>query len=238
MRRTTKTLLALGMAFSLAVSGFAGVAEAKKPAADATTETKTDTKTGKVQQLKAKVTCTAAGKVNLSFSQTIEWSPEAAATLTDADNKTFDVKISKKGTRTAVIRGEGMVKGQRYTATINGIRIKGTEEYTSASGVFTAKNLKGKLKAKKITKKVAVKAKSTIIVKCKGTVQLKDAVVTVKDGNNKEYTAKVVGKSKGNIKVRINGLKKGMKYTVTITGVKTKKELYYASVSTTFVAKK
>lgn len=83
-----------------------------------------------------------------------------------------------------------------------------------------------------------MKAKSTIIVKCKGTVQLKDAVVTVKDGNNKEYTAKVVGKSKGNIKVRINGLKKGMKYTVTITGVKTKKELNYASVSTTFVAKK
>lgn len=230
MRRTKKTVLALGMALTLAVCGFAGVAEAKKP----TTETKTE----KVQEFKAKVTCTAAGKVNISFSQAVEWGPEAAAVLTDMDNNTVDVKILKKGTRMAVIQGEGMTKGQRYTATISDIRAVGAAEYTSVSGAFTAKKLKGKCKAAKIKKEVAVKAKSTIIVKCKGKVQLKDVVVTVKDSDNKEYAGKVVGNSKGNIKVSINGLKKGMKYTVTITGVKTQKELNYTSVSTTFVAKK
>lgn len=230
MKRTTKTLMALGMALTLAVSGLSGIAEAKKPEKEA--------KAGKVQELKVKATCTAAGKVNLSFSQTIEWGPEAAATLTDTDNQTIDVEIAKKGTRTAVIPGKDMVKGQRYTVTISGIRVKDAEEYTTVSGVFTAKKLKGNCKAKKISKKVAVKAKNTIIVKCKGAVELKDAVVTVKDSDNKEYTAKVVGTSKGNIKVRIDGLKKGQKYTVTIIGVKTKKELNYSSVTTTFVAKK
>lgn len=236
MRRTMKTILALGMALTMAVCGSAGVAEAKKPTTDA--QTKNQTKTEKVQELKVKVTCTAAGKVNIHFSQTVEWGPEAAATLTDSENKTIDVKILKKGPRMAAIQGEGMTQGQRYTAAISGIRVGGAAEYTSVSGVFTAKKLKGKCKATKIKKEVAVKAKNTIIVKCKGKVQLKDAVVTVKDSNNKEYEGKVVGNSKGNIKVSINGLKKGMKYTVTITGVKTQKELNYASVSTTFVAKK
>lgn len=231
MKRTTKSLLALGMAAAMAITGMAGTADAKKPAVE-------KEENAKVQAIKAKATCTAAGKVNLSFSQTIEWGQDAAAVLTDADRKETNVAISKKGTRSAVIRGEGMVKGQRYTVTISGIRVKGTTEYTTASGAFTAKKLKGSCKAQKITKKVAVKAKSTIVVKCKGTVQLKDATVTVKDDDQKAYEAKIVGKSKGNIKVRINGLKKGKKYTVTITGVKSKKELNYASVTTTFVAKK
>ena len=232
MKRTTKSFLAFGMAAALAFTSLAGTAEAKKPTTAATDENT------KVQAIKAKATCTAAGKVNISFSQTVEWGEDAAAVLADADGKETTVTIDKKGKRTAVIRGEGMVKGQNYTVTISGIRTEGTTEYTSATCAFTAKKLKGNCKAEKITKKVSVKANNTIIVKCNGSVQLKDATVTVKDNEQKSYDAKIVGKSKGNIKVKVSGLKKGMSYTVTITGVKTKNELNYSSVTTTFVAKK
>ena len=80
MKRRTKSLLALGMAAAMAITGMTGTADAKKP----TVEKEENVK---VQAIKVKATCTAAGKVNISFSQTIEWGQDAAAVLTDSDSK-------------------------------------------------------------------------------------------------------------------------------------------------------
>ena len=66
-----------------------------------------------------------------------------------------------------------------------------------------------------------------------GAVQYTDATVTVKDSAGKECAAKIVKKAKGNIKVQITGLEKGKTYTITINGVKAKKEKNYGSITKT-----
>lgn len=70
-----------------------------------------------------------------------------------------------------------------------------------------------------------------------GTVEYKDATVSVKDEAGNECEAKIVKKSKGNIKVQITGMKKGVKYTITINGVKTKSEKNYGSITRTVTGK-
>ena len=72
-----------------------------------------------------------------------------------------------------------------------------------------------------------------VVLKMNGAVQYKDATVTVKDSAGKECAAKIVKKAKGNIKVQITGLEKGKTYTITINGVKAKKEKNYGSITKT-----
>ena len=232
MRTMTKTIGALGLAAALVLTSFTGVSAAKKEK-----KSQPDT-TVTVEALKAKATCTAAGKINVSFSTAVEWSEDASALLIDEQQNEIPVQIAKKANRSVVVKGSGMTKGKAYTLSISGLKAKGTAEYGTVTAEFKAKKLKCKVKAKKIAKKVTVKAKNTIIVKCKGKVQTKDVTVQVTDSNNQVYEAKMTGESKGNIKIKVSGLKKGQKYTVTVTGIKTKKEANYASISTTFVTKK
>ncbi len=68
MRTMTKTIGALGLAAALVLTSFTGVSAAKKEK-----KSQPDT-TVTVEALKAKATCTAAGKINVSFSTAVEWS--------------------------------------------------------------------------------------------------------------------------------------------------------------------
>ncbi len=236
MRKSTKTMVTLGMAAALVLTGFANVSAAKKEGKDTAKEQPAAAQ--EQTALKAKATCTAAGKINVSFSGAVEWSEDAAAALIDEEQKEITVSIAKKANRSVVVKGSGMVKGKPYTLSISGVKAKGAAEFGTVTAAFKAKKLKSSCKAKKISKKVAVKSKNTIIVKCKGQVQTKDVTVEVLDEADNRYDAAVTGKSKGNIKVKVSGLKKGKTYTITINGVKTKKETNYASIRTTFATKK
>ena len=105
----------------------------------------------------------------------------------------------------------------------------------------TAKTKKAKKQKKAKTKcrisRVAVTKKNVVIVKNSSPAYYKDAAVEVKDENGTTLEAKIIKKAKGNIKVKVTSLEKGKKYTITIDGVKTKKEKDYASISRVFTAK-
>jgi len=187
--------------------------------------------------IKFKAVCTGAGKINVNFTKDVEWSEEVTAVLVDGEGNETALEFIKKTAKKAIIKGVGMVKGAKYALTINGVKLKGAEEFASITYNFKAKKIKTDVKAQKVAKKVKVKKATKVVVKCKGKIQLQDATVVVVDEDNNTFEAKIVGKQKGNVKISVDGLEKGKKYTATINGIKLKKELNFGSVTTNFTTK-
>ena len=240
MRKTVKKMVVGALALTMLLGmGIVSLAKQKDAATtEATTEaavenTEESKKVKPISQKVVKVTCTASGKLNVSFKGKVKYSDTVKATITDAEGKEVDCQIKKKNKASMQISVKGLVKDQKYTLTIEGVIAKNTSEPATITKTFTAKGMKTACKASKVT----VAKKKFITIKVKGNVYYKDATVTVvdEDGNNLE--AKIVKKAKGNIKVQVKGLEKGKKYTVTITGVKAKKEKNYSSITKTFVVK-
>lgn len=243
MKKSIKTMVVGALALTMLL-GMGTLSFAKQN--DTTTETTTEATTEKtedtdsqkkkvkpVSQKVSKVTCTASGKLNVSFKGEVKYSDTVKATVTDADGKEVECQIRKKNKASMQISVKGLVKGQKYTLTIEGVIAKNATEPATITKTFTAKGMKTACKVAKVT----VAKKKFVTIKMKSSAYYKDATVTVKDAEGKTYDAKIVKKAKGNIKIKVAGLKKGEKYTVTITGVKTKKEKNYSSITRTFVAK-
>lgn len=240
-KRNLKGIVAGVLALSMMVSaptmafaqenGDAGIASytatmaAKKPAGDKVAKPKA--------QEVGKVTCTSAGKVNISFKQKVTYTDALKAVIKDEAGNEIACKISKKNKSLLTVSVSGLVKGQKYTLEIEGILGKDSAEAVVVKKVFTAKGMKTQSKVGKAT----VQSKKFVVLKMKGSAYYKDATVVVKDGDGKACDAKIVKKAKGNIKVQIDGMKKGQKYTITINGVKTKKEKNFGSITKTVTVK-
>ncbi|MCI8787410.1 MAG: hypothetical protein HFI84_12300 [Eubacterium sp.] len=203
-------------------------ARAKKPNGGQASE-KTQ---AKAQEL-GKITCTSAGKLNISFKQKVTYTNAVKAVITDAEGKEIPCKITKKKNKLMTVTVSGLVKGQNYTLTINGILGKDSAEAVVIAKTFTAKGMKTKSKIGS----ACVEGKNFVVLKMNGAAYYKDAVVTVKDSAGNECAAKIVKKAKGNVKVQIAGMKKGETYTITIQGIRTKKEKNYGSVTRTITVK-
>ncbi len=115
---------------------------------------------------------------------------------------------------------------------------KDKTKVSSGSSISADKKVKSKCKLCKIKKKIKVKDENTIVIKCKNKVAWKNTTVEVTDEEDNTVEAEITKKTKKKIKINVSGLEKGEKYTVTITGVKTKKDKIYGSVTTTFSTKK
>ncbi len=182
--------------------------------------------------------CTKAGKVKVLFPGEVEWAEEVTVEVKDAEENTLPAELKKNTKDMAVVAVSDMVVDSSYTITISGVKQQDETEFSSVSCDFVVEKLKSKCKAYKIKKKIAVKEENTIVIKCKNKVMLKDAAVEVTDEDGDIYEAEITGKKKGNIKVTVSGLEEGEEYTITVTGVKTKKENNYGSVTTAFATKK
>ena len=200
--------------------------EAKKPESSGKQEnTKKPTK-AKAQEV-GKVTCTSSGKVNISFKQKVTYTDALKAVIQDENGAEIPCKVTKKNKNLLTVTVNGLVKGQKYTITIEGILGKESAEPVTIQKVFTAKGMKTQSKVGKVT----VQSKKFVVLKMKSAVDYKDATVTVTDSAGKECAAKIVKKAKGSVKVQITGMKKGETYTITINGIKTKKEKNYGSIT-------
>lgn len=230
MKGLLAAILSMGLVLGSVTASAAPAKTVKNPTKVTTETTK---KVKPVAQKVAKVTCTASGKVNISFKGKVKYTDGLKAVIKDADGKEIACKITKKNKALLTVSATGLVKGQKYTIIIEGVQAKNAEVAATIEKTFTAKGMKTACKAAKAT----VSHKKFVILKTNGAAYYKDATVIVKDANGKELPAKIVKKAKGNIKVQITGLKKGQTYTVTVNGVKTKKEKNYSSISKTFKVK-
>lgn len=180
-----------------------------------------------------KVTCTSAGKVNISFKAKVTYTDALKAVIKDEQGKEIPCNISKKNKSLLTVSVSGLVKGQKYTLVIEGILGKDSAEAVVVNKVFTAKGMKTQSKVGK----ASVEKNKFVVLKMKAATEYKDATVTVKDAEGNICEAKIVKKAKGNVKVQIAGMKKGQKYTITINGIKTKKEKNFGSITKTVTVK-
>lgn len=227
MKKGMKRLVAFLLVMTMLI-GVETIAFAAKP-----TDSGKNKEEKPVAQKVSKVTCTASGKVNVSFRGKVTYSDTLSVVIADESGKEMECKILKKNKGLMSVSAKGLVKGQKYTITIEGVMAKNAAEPATITKTFVAKGMKTANKVSKAT----VKYNKFVILKLKTSASYKDATVTVKDADGKEYAAKIVKKAKGNIKIQVEGLEKGKKYTVTVTGIKTKKEKNYSSVTKTFTVK-
>ena len=177
-----------------------------------------------------KVVCTKSGNVKVKFNTNVAWSPEAKAVITDAAGAELTIKSSKQLRRSALYKVTGLQAGGIYKLAISGIKAEKAEEFTAISRDFSMKSFKKNIKAKKISSKkklVSIKFRKKVYYDKEVTV-----VVTDADGNILQSVLKAKNKKK--ILVKVIGMKKGVKYTVTITGIKVKKSAAFGSMSYTF----
>ena len=203
--------------------------------ADKKTETKKpDTKKPESKAQKAeKVTCTSAGKVNISFKGNVTYTDALKAVIQDENGQEIACKISKKNKSMLTVSVSGLVKGQKYTIIIEGVKGKDAAEAVTITKTFIAKGMKTQSKVSKTT----VQDKKFVVLKMQGAVDYKNTTITVTDSDGNVCEAKIVKKSKGSIKIQITGMQKGKSYTITVNGVKTKKEQNYGSITKTITVK-
>lgn len=180
-----------------------------------------------------KVTCTSAGKVNISFRGQVTYTDAVTAAIKDEAGEEIPCKIVKKNKGMMSVSASGLVKGQLYTIMIEGILGQNSGEAVTIEKTFTAKGMKTKCKVDS----AAVQGKNFVVLKMKSAVSYKDATVLVTDSNGQECEAKIVKKARGNIKIQISGMKKGSTYTIVVNGVKIKKEKSYSSITKTITVK-
>ena len=231
MRRNVKGMMAGLLTMSMLVTAptmaFAKPANTKGDTSyTKEQETKPETKKTKAQSQKVgKVTCTASGKVNISFKRKVTYTDALKAVILDEKGQETTCKISKKSKNRMAVSVAGLVKGQKYTLKIEGILGVDSQEEVTVEKTFTAKGMKTQCKVGK----TSVQAEKFVILKMKSAAYYKDATVSVKDSDGAVCDAKIVKKAKGNIKVQ--------SYTITVNGVKTKKEKSYSSITRTITVK-
>lgn len=232
-QRTVKSILAGVLAMSMMVGAptvtFAQQTDGSNTAIAVETRAKKEEgtkKPAKAQEV-GKVTCTSAGKVNISFKQKVTYTDGLRAVIADESGREIACRISKKNKNLLTVSVSGLVKGQKYTLQIDGILGKESTEAVVIQKVFTAKGMKTQSKVSK----ASIEGKKFVVLKMKSAAYYKDAAVTVKDSKGNDCTAKIVKKAKGNVKVQITRMKKGETYAITINGIKTKKEKNYGSIT-------
>jgi hypothetical protein len=204
-----------------------------KPKAENKAHTKSTETTATTEVNIAKITCTASGKLNISFGQNVAYTETLNAVITDNSGKEIECGISAKSRRKLTVSVKGLIKGQNYNLTIEGIANYNSDKAATVSKIFTAKGMK----TASSVEKVSMTKKNVIILHTKSAAYYKDATVEVKDADGNILSAAIIKKAKGNIKIKVDGLEKGKKYTVTVNGVKTKKENNFSSITKIFIAK-
>ena len=205
-QRRVKSILAGALAMSMMVGAptvtFAQQSDGTNTAAAVETRAKKQEETKKPANTKAKaqevgkVTCTSAGKVNISFKQKVTYTDALRAVITDESGREITCKISKKNKSLLTVSVSGLVKGQKYTLKIDGILGKESAEAVVIEKVFTAKGMKTQSKVGK----ASVEGKKFVVLKMKSAAYYKDAQVTVKDSKGNDCAAKIVKKAKGNVR--------------------------------------
>lgn len=178
-----------------------------------------------------KVEYEGSGKVEVEFKKDVQYK-SAKVKVWDEDGKSYTAKIREKDEEDLTFKVSSIAAGKEYKFTISGVRAGRSGSYGSVSGYFETPS----------AKTVSIRSldydredrELEIEFNCK--VQYKSLKVQVKDEDGKSYSVKIREKDNDSVEVRISGLKKGVKYGVKVSGVRSEGADSYGSASKTFRA--
>lgn len=178
-----------------------------------------------------KVECAQNGVVEVDFNSGKVQYKGAKVVVKDADGNKLAVRILEKDSDDITFKVTGLKPGARYSYKITGVRKGGSGSFGNVSGSF--KTPSGK---PEITKVSYDAEDRELEVEFATRVQFKGLKVTVKDENGNKLTVKKTVKGSDDMEVRVRGMERGKRYTVTVSGVRVKGKGRYISLSKTFTA--
>ena len=149
----------------------------------------------------------------------------------DADGKTLTAKIIEKDKDDITFKVTGLKADSKYTYTISGVRKGKSGSYGKVSGSFKTPSDDPTIKKVKYDK-----TDKELEIDFATKVQFKGLKVTVKNASGKALKVSKIEKGDDDLEMKVSGMKKGKKYTVTVSGVRVKGVGSYVSVKKTFVA--
>ena len=170
------------------------------------------------------------GYVEVEFKKNVQYK-NAKVSVKDASGKSCTVKIVEKDKDDLTFYVKGVKAGAKYSYTISGVRSGKSGAYTSVKGSFKVPAAKLAIKKVKYDRR-----DKELEIEFKTNVQYKNLKVTVKDASGKSYKVSKIEKDSDEVEVRVKGLKKGVKYTVTVSGVRAEGASGYGSASKSFTA--
>lgn len=177
-----------------------------------------------------KVSYDSADKeLEFDFSTKVQYK-NLKVTVTDSAKKSYKTTIVEKDNDELDVRVSGLSEGKSYTYKITGIRKSGTSAYVTLSGTFKTPQKKLAIKKAEYDRE-----DKELEIDFSTKVQYKNLKVTVKDSAGKACKVTVAEKDNDSIELRAT-LKKGAKYTVTVSGVRISGSGNYVSLSKTFAA--
>ena len=170
------------------------------------------------------------GVVEVEFTRKVTWK-NAKVVVKDASGAKLATKITQKDDDDIRFKVTGVKAGGKYTYTVSGVRVGKSGSYGKVTGSFRVPTDKPSIKKVKYDK-----ADRELEVEFATKVQFKGLKVTVKDADGKALTVKKIEKGTDDLELKVSGMVKGQKYTVTVSGVRVKGKGSYVKVKKTFVA--
>ena len=178
-----------------------------------------------------KVECSGSGMVEVEFTTENVRYKNTRVVVKNSAGKKLSVKIVEKDNDDILFKVSGLKAGGKYTYTISGVRAGNSGAYGKVKGSFKAPSNKPKIK------KVTFDAvHDNLEIDFATAVQYRNLKVTVKDAAGNKLTVWNIEKDTDELDMDIDGMVKGRKYTVTVSGVRVKGVGKYTKVSKTFTA--
>lgn len=171
------------------------------------------------------------GVVEVSFNASKVTYKKPAVVVKDAAGSRLTAKIIEKDDDELSFKVTGLKAGNSYTYAISGVRKGNSGAFGKVTGSFKTPSDKPVIKKVKYDK-----ADKELEIDFATKVQFKNLKVSVVDETGKALTVKKVKKGSDDLEVKVVGIEKGARYTVTVSGVRVKGVGKYTTVKKTFVA--
>ena len=171
------------------------------------------------------------GIVEVDFKSDHVKYKNAKVVVKDPNGKKLSVTILEKDNDDITFRVKNVQPDTKYSYTISGVRKGSSGSYGTVKGSFKTPGDKPEIK--EVEYDVEDKELS---VEFTTRVQYKGLKVVVKDQNGKKLSVSQIEKDNDEIECRVKGMKRGQKYTVTVSGVRVKGKGSYVKASKSFVA--
>ena len=170
------------------------------------------------------------GYVEVDFMEKVSYQ-NPKVTVSDAAGNTYTAKITERDSADLTFRISGIRSNTRYTYRISGVRSR-----VSGTAIGVIDSFKTPVTELAIREVDYSARDRELEIEFYGLVQYKNPKVTVRDTAGRTYTAVIVEKESRELEVRVAGLVKGRKYTVSVSGLRLRGGSQYTSVSKKFTA--
>ncbi|MBR0355567.1 MAG: hypothetical protein IJK35_09360 [Oscillospiraceae bacterium] len=171
-----------------------------------------------------------AGCVEVDFTGKVQYR-NLKVTVTGPDGQSFRAEVTDKDDDDLDFVIPNAKPGAKYSFTISGIRTGKSGSYQSVKGSIRIPNVDPLIKEIEYDR-----ADKELEIEFVGRVRYQKLKVTVTDSNGKTVKCTVDEKNSRELELIVKGLKAGVRYTVTISGVRPVGGSAYLTITGTFRA--